>query len=793
MSLGLTAWEDGNFASIRKSGNLVNRGRPFSARETPEGALMRICPREGRAYAHRLIQLVFLSTAAFSSAPALALGADVTGVVVDQNGRPLPRAHVQIIAEVGGQRSEVAGRARADVFTGDDGGFALAAAGACRVEASLAGFRTVSVPCSESALRIELPLAPIEETVLVTATRTGAPASQTGLSTTTFTAEEITRRQAPLVGDLLRTAPGTMVMQTGAPGGVTGLFVRGGESNYNAVLLDGIPLNEPGGTFNFNNLTTENIERIEMVRGANSALFGSDAMSSVVQLFTRRGAAGTSTAPAITAQLDGGNYATVHATVGASGVARRFDYSVSAARFSTDNRVPNSAFDNSTVSAAIGTPMRGNATLRGIVRAELGRTGTPGQTAYGRPDLDASYEHDDVVGGVTLDQDLSRSFHQRATYSLTSSRQASTNLVEDPPYTPAFGGSVSSFEWYDYTFDSHTTLHRHFASYQGDWHVANRGRAGDHRITVLADWNGERASLEDRLTSETSKASRDNVGVAAQHQMLWQRLSTTVGARIEHNDSFGTAVVPRGSVVVTLRQSSARVGDTRLHAAAGLGIKEPTILQSFSTSPYFMGNPDLDPERSRTVEAGIEQRFAGDRAKLDVTWFDNRYQNIIGLKPTGSYTSEYFNIGLTRARGAEISGDVVPVSTLRLRGGYTFLDSAILESTSDFSPVFAAGQWAFRRPRHSGFVQGSWGWRRVTADLTGTLIGRFVDSDFASFTPPILENPGRTTWNARLTYRVTSKLTGVLAIDNLTGKDYQEPLGYQALQRAVRAGVRVGL
>ena len=140
---------------------------------------MRICPRDGGAYARRLIQLVFLSsTAAFLSAPALASGADVTGVVLDQNGRPLPRAHVRIIAEVGGQRAESGERARADIFTGDDGGFALAASGACRVEASLARFRTVTVPCSESALRIELPLAPIEETVLVTATRTGTPASR---------------------------------------------------------------------------------------------------------------------------------------------------------------------------------------------------------------------------------------------------------------------------------------------------------------------------------------------------------------------------------------------------------------------------------------------------------------------------------------------------------------------------------------------------------------------------------------------------------------------------------------
>jgi len=142
---------------------------------------------------------------------------------------------------------------------------------------------------------------------------------------------------------------------------------------------------------------------------------------------------------------------------------------------------------------------------------------------------------------------------------------------------------------------------------------------------------------------------------------------------------------------------------------------------------------------------------------------------------------------------AELSAELAPLPSLRVRGGYTFVDSEILESTSEFSPVFAVGQSAFGRPRHSGFVQGSWTWQRLTADLTGIVIGNYVDSDFSSFTPPIVVNEGRTTWDARLGYRITSRVTGVLMIDNLTNLDYQEPLGYQALQRSVRAGVRIGL
>lgn len=726
-------------------------------------------------------------------AAAGATAADRTGVVVDPSDRPLPRAHVRVLTASDAASRGSGADAAIELFADDNGRFTLPAAADCRIEASLPGFRTTTVPCATSdALTIRLAVAPVEETVVVTATRTATPASQLGVGATTFTSDDITRRQSPVVSDLLRSMPGAAVVRTGGPGGVTGLFVRGGESSYNTVLVDGIPVNEPGGTFNFNNLTTTNVERVEVVRGANSALFGSDAMSSVVQLFTRRGTrTGQTTKPSVRAQVEGGSFGTMRADASASGARGAIDYAFGAARFSTDNQVPNGGFDNTSLSANVGTTLGTSASVRALLRAELGRTGTPGQTAYGRPDMDAYYDHHDVIGGVSFEQDITRRLHQRATYSVTDSRQASVNLVEDAPYTPSYQGRVAPFEFSDFTFDSRTNLRRHYASYQADWHVAS-GRGGDHRITALADWNGERARLLDRMSDDEVQASRDNVGAAMQHQMLWRRLSTTAGVRVERNDSFGTAVVPRGSAAFTLRTGSGRVGDTRVRAAAGLGIKEPTVLQSFSTSPYFKGNPDLKPERARAVEVGLEQRLASDRVKLAATWFDNRYRNIIGLRPTGGYNSEYFNIGLTAARGAEVALDAAPTANLRVGGGYTFTDSEILESTSAFSEVFAVGQWAFRRPRHSGFVNAGWTQGPLSLDLLGTVTGHFVDSDFSSLEPGFTQNPGRTTWDARGAYRVRAGLTALVAVDNLTNRTYQEPLGYPALQRAVRVGLRVG-
>ena len=206
--------------------------------------------------------------------------------------------------------------------------------------------------------------------MVVTATRMEAPADQVGASVTTFTAEDLARRATPLVADLLRTSPGAIVVRSGGVGTVTSLFVRGGDSSYNKVLLDGIPLNEPGGTFNFSNVTTDNLDRIEVVRGANSALFGSDAMASVVQLFTKRPDR-SDERPHGVATIEGGTYGTLHGTAAISAATGRIDYSFGVSQFATDNRVANNAFTNTTLSAGVGVRLSDSATLRFIGRGEL--------------------------------------------------------------------------------------------------------------------------------------------------------------------------------------------------------------------------------------------------------------------------------------------------------------------------------------------------------------------------------------------------------------------------------------
>jgi vitamin B12 transporter len=718
-----------------------------------------------------------------------ATAAPVTGTIVDPSGRPLPRVLVTIV--------DASGNTVDATFTYPDGTFRLdrldkdASAG-CRIQASLAGFQTAVVDCGNGRdLRVGLAVAPVQEAVVVSATRTEAPLAQLATSVTVFTADDIARRQNPPLMDLLRTAPGAVVVANGSRGAVASLFIRGGESNYTKVLLDGIPLNEPGGTFDFGNVTTENMDRVELVRGAQSALFGSDAMAGVVQMFTARAPAG---GPRAGVMVEGGTFGTARASASASGRAGDLDYSIGAARLSTNNEEANNEFDNTTLSGSAGLSL-GTATLRFTGRAELGRVGTPGQTAFGRADLDAFFQRRNGVGGVTFTQTLTPSFTQHATYALSVSHQTSTNLVTDAPYTPSFDGRTSPFEFFDFGWDSHNELRRHYATYQADWRLPRASSAiGTHLLTAALDWDGERGVLEDRLAETSTRATRNNVGWTLQDQALWARVFVTGGLRIEHNDSFGTAVVPRGSVAYTAHQSTGTLGDTKLKASAGLGIKEPTLLQSFSLSPFALGNPALEPERSRSVEVGLEQRLLNERAHVELTWFANRYQDIISTSVItfDPFTSQYFNIGLTRARGGELSGELAPMKGVLVRAGYTRLDSKIIRSTSSFSELFAPGQALFRRPRHSGFVGFAWTKARLSADVTGVFVGRRVDSDFSALEPPIVSNDGYATWDVRAAYRVAGPLSITGAADNLTGTDYMDPLGYPALGRAFRIGARVG-
>jgi vitamin B12 transporter len=622
----------------------------------------------------------------------------------------------------------------------------------------------------------------IHESVVVTATGREMPESKVGASITVLDHQQIEQRHALSTIDLLRTVPGIVAVRAGGVGNLTGVFVRGGESTYNKVLLDGMPLNEPGGTFNFASLSPENIERIEVLRGAHSALFGSDAMASVIQLFSMRPDTGR---PQVNLTVDGGTFSTAHLGGGVGARAGSLEYSVFGSYLHTDNQDPNNENKTSTMSGNVTRLFKSGASARFLGRGEFGRTGTPGATAFGRPDMDAFFRHRDgsVLGG--WNQPLGSRVTQQTSYSYIVTKYRSTNLIADPPYTPQFGDLVAAFPSSDFLYDSETELTRHHFEYRADAVIAR-----NQTLTAAFAYDGERGVLTNhRSTDDPQRPERNNTGTTVQYEASAERVSLIGGIRFENNGSFGFYAAPRVAASWLVSSGNGELGGTRLRASVGRGIKEPQFIQSYSPSPSFLGNPNLKPERSRGFDVGLEQRFAGDRAAIEATYFANHFDDLISLGPFDpvTFNAQYENIGETRASGLELAGTAIVNAGLRFNGAYAFLDSKVIRSISS-SPIFAPGQALYRRPRHSGSVQASYARNRVSVTLGGVFIGERVDSDF-NF-PTVSSNEGYATWNASGEVRFARNTAVFVTSDNLADRDYMEPLGYPGLGRSVRVGIR---
>lgn len=721
--------------------------------------------------------------------PVAASAATLRGTVLDPSGAEVPGASVRVIS--------AQGREIARTVTNEHGQFRVRglASGTYTIKISLAGFgETTATSHAAEDLHLVMPLAPVHERVVVTATRTATAAIQVGASTSVITRKEIVDENAPFVSTLLQSLPGITVVRNGAPGGVTSVFVRGGDSDYNKVLLDGVPMNVPGGTFDFSTLTTSNLDRVEVVRSAESALFGSDAMTSVIQLFTRQGSTET-TKPHFSLSGEGGKNSTWQGRGSVTGGAGPFDYSLEGGRFSTDNQIPNDFFHVTTLSANLGLKLGKATTLRAIMMGNFGLAGTPGQTAFGPPITDASFLSRTGYGAFSIHNRITSSWDQQLTYTYSRSRQISLDLGQNAPFTPSYADRTAAYQYYDYATNYLDDEWRDHLSYQTNWEGSPfGGKFGQHVDTFAFDWDGEHGFLTDRFAQDpATRALRNNFGYTFQDQTLLGRLSLGDGVRIDDNGSFGTVVVPRSSLAYQVRSGSGFFGATTLKFNFGLGVKEPSFLESYANSPYFVGNPNLAPERTRTLDYGVEQQFWEGRGRLELDGFDNLFRDQIAFETTNfqTFSGTYFNIGRASAKGAEVSLEIAPVRGLRAIGSYTYLDSRVIESGNPSTPALEAGRWLLRRPRHSGSVQLLWNWRRMNVTSTTVFVGRRQDSDFVGLVPPLLWSSGYTDSDLSWSYRSVGHMTYFGSVENVLNEKYMQVLGYPALKRTCRAGIRL--
>jgi outer membrane cobalamin receptor len=389
-------------------------------------------PREGRLEMRRLAAVLTALLAVFvPAAPSSAQSqGSLIGTVRTDAGQPVPQILLSLEGPAGSRT----------LLTGPEGRFRATglAPGEYSLDVDAPGFLLspeprVSIDSGEARVDLVLSPAPVREDVVVTATRGEAAASTLGVSVTSLDRERIEEREAPSSLTLLEEVPSVATARAGGWGSQASAFVRGGESRYARILVDGVAVNQPGGLFDFGSALPLELERVEVVRGATSSLYGSDALAGVIQIVTRRAEIGE--APGLRAEADAGSFGWKRGELGTSGRSRALDWSFGLLRLDTDNEVPNNAFDETSAAFSGGAALGDSSMLRLLLRFEDSTLGTPGQTAFGRPDLDASFDRQDWTTGASY-RYLGRSVTHEAHLGFASSDQLSRNPLDSGSYTP---------------------------------------------------------------------------------------------------------------------------------------------------------------------------------------------------------------------------------------------------------------------------------------------------------------------------------------------------------------------
>lgn len=714
-----------------------------------------------------------------------AWAADLTIKVVDQQSAVVPGASVLLLrsgasAPVAVQTTSPTGITR----------FSGVAPGAYLVRVLAPGFAPLSANVSAPGeLALQLHIAVATQNVVVSATRTPVPSEETGAEVSSLEARELTTMRPVNEAEALRFLPGAVVGNAGQWGGLASLFVRGGDSRYNKVIVDGVTVNDPGGTFNFGVVPMDQVDRLEFVRGAQSDLYGSDAMTSVVQTWSREG---TTVTPELAFGADGGTFQTAHGYASVSGARGRFDYNLYGDQFNTNGQGLNDQYSNSSQGANLGLVLAPKVRFRLRTRHLNSRTGVQsfwdfnGQALL-PPDLDQRARQNDFLSSAEITVSGTRWQHTFTGFEYHHRLSNRDQIMEPGRVSPLFGNI-------DFPFNSISDINRAGFEYQGQYWERSWAR-----LIVGYRFEDENGFVGDLTSPPLSHGLRLNHDLYAQQLLTRGRASLVAGLRFTHNVSFGNAVAPRIAPTLLLLRGGSFFSGTRLRGSFATGIKEPRLEETFAADAFVIPNPSLRAEENRAFDAGIEQRLVGSRFVLAATYFHNIFRRQIEFATNPvSFVGQYVNVNKSLAQGAETEFHARLWSRLSLDSSYTYTSTEILAaplcSAANFcDPLLATGRPLLRRPRHSGNVLLSYAVRRWGGQIGGTFLGPRVDSDFLGLLPPVTHTAGYGRVDLGGWYALTRHMTAYVNIGNLFDRRYEEAAGFPALGFNFRAGMKFRL
>jgi vitamin B12 transporter len=618
----------------------------------------------------------------------------------------------------------------------------------------------MSIPVFASGGVARADVEAVPDTIVVTATRIPTPELQVASSISVVTADEIAARQFQSLPDLLVQVPGLNVVQTGGPGGQTSVFMRGTNSNHTKVLVDGIDVSDPSspsGTFDFGQFLTQDIQKVEILRGPQSGLYGSDAIGGVINIITKSGSG-----PAqLSAGAEAGSFDTFNQFAGISGSADRFHYAANLEHLHSGatpvtplnllapgERRIDDYFDNLTGSTKLGLDVTDHFDVGLVARYTESHLRLTGENVINFPlDFpDAAQSENDT-----------RQYYARATGHLTSfgggleqwlgiafTDIKSFETGPDNPESDFFGERVK-FDW------------------QGNIRLAT-----DEKLVLGAEHQ------RDEMTVPLSAATTIDSGYGELQSSFGDSLFNTVSVRFDDNGRFGGKITYRVAPAYVIQETG-----TKIKASVGTGFKAPTLSQMFQNFPdfNFFANPNLKPESSLGYDLGLEQAVHGGSVRFGATYFRNNIKNLI--TENADFTS-FANVGRTVTSGVESFVSYQPIEELSIRLDYTYTQATDVILHEEL----------VRRPKHKAGLNTAWrATDRLSLNATVLSVGPWIDGN-RDFSIQRLTAPGYTTVNLAASYDLTSHLTAYGRVNNLFDRHYENPIGFLQPSLGAFAGIK---
>lgn len=608
--------------------------------------------------------------------------------------------------------------------------------------------------------------------VVVTATRLPVVQNAATVSATVITGAELREQQITTLQDALQLVPGIFAVRSGSYGGQTSLFVRGGQSDYVQVLVDGAPVNDPGGFIDLANLSIDNVDRIEVVRGPASVLYGANAVTGVVQIFTRDGRG-----PArLRLGLSGGSYGARDGDLALLGGGERASGSLSVAHHGSNGIYEfNNASRDDSYSGALRLVPDARSSVALSLRRVNARSRIP-TNGFGVPD-DSNQFHDvtRTIGSLDAGRYLTRRLEARVLLTATDAHVRSADLPDTPD------------EQCDFCYDSRTGTYKAGADARLDFYASS----------ALALTGGTLYERQRQHSSGSEPRGRTiNAYYAQAAGNVGERASYGAGVRLDDNSAFGTFTTYRLSTGYRLGTG------TSLHASLGTAFKEPTVDQTSSTSPFVRGNPDLRPERTRSWELGVSQSLLDGALIVSATYFNQRFRDVIQYDPAPPEEGDpnYVNVGAARANGAELEARAAFARIWDVSASYTRLATRVTDAGVDAGAgaTYVRGDRLLRRPSDlASFAIGVRPSSRGALRLNVGYVGNRVDIDFSSFERVRARAYTKADLSGELAL-VTARaeaapLSLTMRVENIFDARYQQIYGFRSPARAVELGLRLRL